>query len=292
MRTRDFNPFRSNVRYTLVLVLAGCAVEVAPPDDPVAYSEHGLTQRIAFETLVDPNGIGNAGQTLTRIVITDARRYAALFGHAPPATVDFRNGDAVAFYGAGLKPTGGYEASIASIVRDGKQLQITTQLVSPGTGCVVTQAVSKPFALVKFRRPVRIKWLRFTHRDAVRDCEQDPCAGVRCPAGSFCEAVEDRAACMPSGASCGGIAGFLCPGSGRCEDDPTDSCDPRTGGADFGGVCVCPSQNSCLPGFFWDNDPEVCTCVLQPDVNPCLVTLCPPGTICAAPQGLPLCVAN
>lgn len=36
---------------------------------------------------------------------------------------------------------------------------------------------------------------------------------------------------------CGGIAGFPCPEGYVCVDDPTDSCDPKNGGADCGGVC-------------------------------------------------------
>ena len=37
---------------------------------------------------------------------------------------------------------------------------------------------------------------------------------------------------------CGGIAGIQCPSGFTCEDDPRDTCDPKTGGADCGGICV------------------------------------------------------
>lgn len=36
---------------------------------------------------------------------------------------------------------------------------------------------------------------------------------------------------------CGGIAGIPCPAGYKCVDDPSDSCDPKKGGADCGGIC-------------------------------------------------------
>jgi len=40
---------------------------------------------------------------------------------------------------------------------------------------------------------------------------------------------------------CAGIAGIACPDGLECVDDPADNCDPATGGADCGGICVEPS---------------------------------------------------
>jgi hypothetical protein len=65
----------------------------------------------------------------------------------------------------------------------------------------------------------------------------------------------------PSGPACGGIAGRRCPGAGSCQDDPSDSCDPRNGGADCGGVCECTARARCRAGQRWDASPEVCSCV-------------------------------
>lgn len=40
---------------------------------------------------------------------------------------------------------------------------------------------------------------------------------------------------------CAGIAGIACPDGLKCIDDPADDCDPATGGADCGGICVEPA---------------------------------------------------
>ncbi len=47
-----------------------------------------------------------------------------------------------------------------------------------------------------------------------------------------------------SKAMCGGIAGILCENGQSCVDDPSDSCDPHTGGADCSGICVSTLQES------------------------------------------------
>jgi hypothetical protein len=63
-----------------------------------------------------------------------------------------------------------------------------------------------------------------------------------------------------SSVTCGGIAGHGCPGLGRCADDATDSCDPKRGGADCGGVCICDAKAKCRAGQSWNADPDVCNC--------------------------------
>lgn len=69
------------------------------------------------------------------------------------------------------------------------------------------------------------------------------------------------------GGMCGGIAGFPCPEGFVCVDDPSDNCDPATGGADCSGVC------------------------LPIDYNPCAAILCIEGTTCC-PQCGGVCIPN
>jgi hypothetical protein len=81
---------------------------------------------------------------------------------------------------------------------------------------------------------------------------------------------------------CGGIAAFPCPDGYVCVDDPTDSCDPRRGGADCGGVCKRrgkPSTSKCSygdPNKTWvSKDPNQCATIRffcaegQPFSNEC-----------------------
>jgi hypothetical protein len=86
----------------------------------------------------------------------------------------------------------------------------------------------------------------------------DPCATVRCAAGTHCTAGQ----CIPDAkVVCGGIAGIACPGSGQCVDDPSDSCDPKRGGADCSGLCSCVDTVLCAIGYHFDANANVCACV-------------------------------
>ena len=106
------------------LALLGCG-DVAGPDDVQqvegdvgsisAPPAAGTT--IAFTVLNEDVGAPAAKET--RTLIRSARGYQAVFGHAPPATVDFSR-EWVMFYAAGTKPTGGYEASFLAVLRLGR----------------------------------------------------------------------------------------------------------------------------------------------------------------------------
>lgn len=80
----------------------------------------------------------------------------------------------------------------------------------------------------------------------------NPCAAVLCQTGTQCIVVDGKPVCTPG--FCGGIAGFPCPDGLECIDDPSDECDPKSGGADCGGICVPPKgepcgKNVCGPGL-------------------------------------------
>jgi len=160
----------------------------------------------------------------------------------------------------------------------------------------------------------------------------DPCATVRCRAGTHCEVLDAGATCAPDeaenpcalvlcapetrcevvdgkpncidieptepppldGPFCGGIAGFECPGAGTCVDDPDDDCDPASGGADCGGVCICGDVLVlCKDGTVFDPAPEVCACVApEPPIDACASARCAAGTHCVVEDGQATCAPD
>lgn len=85
------------------------------------------------------------------------------------------------------------------------------------------------------------------------------------PSTASAEAEED----FTVATSCGGFAGLTCTGSKICVDDPSDWCDPASGGADCQGLCVTPSKvktcggitgKQCASGYACVDDPRD-TCV-------------------------------
>jgi hypothetical protein len=121
----------------------------------------------------------------------------------------------------------------------------------------------------------------------------NPCAVTLCPGDTLCEVIDGEAVCTPNapptGPFCGGIAGIPCPGAGSCVDDTSDDCDPENGGADCGGVCTCGNVLLlCIEGTVFDDSPEVCACVSDAP-NPCAAALCPVDTTCEVVDGAPVC---
>jgi len=224
---------------------------------------------VGFQAFSDDTSAISAKET--RALIRTSQGYVSLFGHAPPADVDFGK-DWVIFYSAGTKPTGGFDVSIASLTRAGSELVAVTSLVSPGRSCIEPQIVTTPNVLIKFASQTGAS-AQFFKKDSVNDCGADnPCAAVTCPVGSMCVVVAPpcipgancplQGTCVPQrGPFCGGIAGIPCPGAGKCVDDPSDSCDPNNGGADCGGICQCIETVSCIIGDVFDSSPGVCSCV-------------------------------
>ena len=253
--------------------------------------------------------VGDKASTERHVLLKTRDAYMGFFGHAPPAGVELGK-DWVIFYAAGIKPTGGFAASIVALyTRDighDKLLQAVTRLESPGAGCAVTDALTSPHVLVKFAAQTAVFNVDFARADTTRDCTgvptnpcaailcptgttcavnktlpptatcvpdgPNPCAAVRCAKGTHCEAKQVvcvRAPCPPiamcvkdaSEVRCGGIAGRPCPGRGRCDDDPNDSCDPAHGGADCGGICTCIQNVACTTLTVFDSSPAVCACV-------------------------------
>lgn len=319
MLSRHFNTTTTTSLLTsALLLLGGCSAETATPEELTAEGEALLggrmggnwrVRQLEVSEVIDPLGIGDAANEPTSIAIESAEEYESVFGHAAPAGVDFEN-EVVVFYSAGIKPTGGYVASILKVVQLGRTLAVATQLESPGAGCATTDALTTPYALVTVSPTYAVRHTRFVHKDTVRDCEPPTCDDIECPTGQHCELQEivcvttpcdpiptcvdddapgpDGGVEPPTGPFCGGFGGFPCPGAGECIDDPSDDCDPNMGGADCGGLCVCNAIGLCVDGFVWDGSPEVCGCV--PSENPCNLIDCMPGTVCEVQDGEAVCV--
>jgi hypothetical protein len=260
---------------------------------------------LAVTVVDDPLGVGTAAERTASVVIRSAAAYRAAFGHAPPASVSFSGGDIVIFYSDGVKPTGGYTASIVSVVQISRALSIATLLTSPGDGCITTDALTTPYALVKVTPRGRTYNARFQHLRSVDDCEPPAtCESIECPDGQHCELQEIVCITTPCDPIpqcvdddgepdfCGGFAGFPCPGNQLCVDDPSDDCDPNMGGADCGGICVENPCNlvDCVPGNVCEVQDGEAVCVpATGGTNPCAFTLCPVNTECIERDGEAVC---
>lgn len=74
--------------------------------------------------------------------------------------------------------------------------------------------------------------------DPVCGCDNQTYSNA-CRANAAGQAVFSVGACDdPVEVICGGFGGIECPSGLVCVDDPSDGCDPASGGADCGGVCV------------------------------------------------------
>lgn len=89
-----------------------------------------------------------------RAVITSAAEWTAFWGGgAAPglAGVDFAR-DMVIAVALGTRPTGGHSVTVESARREGRRLLVTVREVSPGAGCVVSQALTSPVVAVRIPR--------------------------------------------------------------------------------------------------------------------------------------------
>ncbi len=143
----------------------------------VAQADDGKEDGPSIPFTVFSDDTTGTGTTVTREIFANATAYAKYFGHSAPASVNFST-HYVVYYSAGVKNTGGYKASIEKVTtsNSGLTLKVTTALESPGAGCFVTQSLTRPNVLVKFRKPSpRPYYLSFYKHDTVRDCSAGKC---------------------------------------------------------------------------------------------------------------------
>jgi hypothetical protein len=112
-------------------------------------------------------------------VIKSRSAFKTVFGYSAPSSIDF-NKQWVAYYTAGTQTSGGYHATIERVrLSDtGKTLRITANLDRPGFDCVVTQALTAPYAVVKFAKPSSAPTTnRYYREESTTNCSQ-ACAGT------------------------------------------------------------------------------------------------------------------
>jgi len=111
-----------------------------------------------------------------KAIITSAASWEDYMGTTAPADVDFDR-EWIAFYGAGTRNTGGYSATISSLlnVPSVELLVLETEHKSPGFDCIVTQAITWPHDLVKFEIPNTVPtWATSEHHDETYLCSPSP----------------------------------------------------------------------------------------------------------------------
>jgi hypothetical protein len=59
------------------------------------------------------------------------------------------------------------------------------------------------------------------------------------------DSTEDAVKHVSSATVCGGLLGLSCLAGQTCIDDPSDKCDPASGGKDCRGLCVVPTGVNC-----------------------------------------------
>lgn len=70
----------------------------------------------------------------------------------------------------GTRPTGGYAIRIDRVSYAGDTLWVEVTSVTPGAGCMTTQALTAPVAAVSVERRPNVS-ARFLDREETRDCE-------------------------------------------------------------------------------------------------------------------------
>jgi hypothetical protein len=147
---------------------------------------------LAFTVVDDLPLRASVGKTEEGRVIRSATAFRTAFGASPPATLDF-DAEWLAVYSAGVKTSGGYDATITKIrlSDSGMTVKVTSNLTEPGADCFVTDALTKPVAVVKFAAQPGASRSRFTKLTETVSCST---AGL-CDA-DFKPVVETAAAGM------------------------------------------------------------------------------------------------
>ena len=233
----------------IVLGAWGCGDAARPPEinlemrsgDPAAASvkadEVGLRLEDVSESLDLP--------AETRQILTSARQYEAVFGHAP-RDIDFEREWAV-LYTLGPETSGATpRVRSVSVSSSGNTLLVRTELERPGDGCPGVEAPA--FVLVKFPSPAEPPlYARTYHEDRVRHCS-GPCAQAACASGQRClsNAQDQGARCEPVPTAAPSCDEYQCPHFERCAlAESAPQCAP-IGPVELCATAQCPVGQRCV----------------------------------------------
>jgi len=177
-------------------------------------------------------------------IITKKADYVAFFGTQPPSNVNFQS-HWVLHYSMGVENTGGYDANMLSVERIGSganaRLAIGIEEVSPGPGCMVTQALTNPQVTVRIPKQNKSIGIDQSVTSTVTDCsEPNWCAAALCGPGTTCDELSDACVEEPFCPKVKCANGYEC-------DESVDACvgrtcDPEAGPEDG---MSCPSGFNC-----------------------------------------------
>jgi hypothetical protein len=164
--------------------------DLVSPDVAVSTVDDAKTDQadVSFTPVTDLQLRSSVGKTEEGRVIRSPTSFKAAFGTPPPDWLDFDQ-EWLAVYSAGIRPTGGYTAEIERVrLSDtGKTVKVTSSLTAPGADCVVTQELTKPFAVVRFPAQPGAARSRFTKLVSTDTCGAQVC-------GAELQSVLDQAA--------------------------------------------------------------------------------------------------
>jgi hypothetical protein len=172
----------SRFAFPLILLVA-CATDAADdgafistdiPEDTGDGKADG--PEIPFVVVDNLSVRSSIGKTEEGRVIRSASAFHTAFGGTAPAGLDFDD-EWLAVYSGGVQTTGGYTAAISSLhLSDtGKSIKVISKLTRPGADCIVTQALSKPVAIVRFPAQHSAHTSRFTKLSETRTCTPTIC---------------------------------------------------------------------------------------------------------------------
>ncbi len=262
---------------TLSLLGACGAVDSTTSDLVLDESSDGkadaYTTNLPFDIIsVD---LGSKGTSESRWLVTSKAGFEKTFKTKAPTDVKWGS-EWVYIYSAGTKNTGGYNALVSQITfsKKGNVLRFYDLLETPGPDCFVTYALTKPYVAVKFKKQGYDK-LAYKHSTEERVC--NPCATVKCAAGTHCEVVEVQCITAP------------CPPIAQCvADDPCSlvdcgdgmTCENVGGSAECVPLSACAAVRCAAGTICIEKEPGVAACVTPKTCGGIAGIACPGALEC------------